>query len=258
MTATGTLSGVKVLVTRPAAQAEHLCSLITAAGGEAVRFPVMAIEPVAAELPELARYDWLIFISANAVRHFCAQLHAPLSADLRVAVIGGKTAAALAEQGVTATLVPASPYTSEALLQQPPLQTMHEQRVLIVRGVGGREQLRDTLRQRGAQVDYCEVYRRVLPQTDTEGLLARWRQDGVDLVTLSSNEGLINLLQLLGDKGLELLKQTPLIAIGGRMAATARERGLLLAPVRADNASDEAVLAAVTRWATEQQGSMSE
>jgi len=41
----GRLTGIGVLVTRPAHQAEHLCQLIEAEGGAAVRYPALEIKP---------------------------------------------------------------------------------------------------------------------------------------------------------------------------------------------------------------------
>jgi uroporphyrinogen-III synthase len=71
----GALGGRGILVTRPAHQAEPLCGLIEAAGGRALRFPVMEIRPAAdqpavqADLARLAGYDLAIFVSANAVQY---------------------------------------------------------------------------------------------------------------------------------------------------------------------------------------------
>ncbi len=244
----GELSGVSVLVTRPAAQAQGLCDMIASAGGEPVPFPVMAIRPIPARIPELMDLDWLVFISTNAVKAFFDQLSQPLPTELKVAVIGAKTAHALQQLGVGATLIPPSPYTSEALLQLPDWQKVQGRRVLIVRGVGGRETLRETLEQRGAQVEYCEVYRRELPEADARQLLTRWRDRGIDLVTVSSNEGLANLAQLLGPEGTLLLRQTPIVAINARMAGAIRAQGWRLAPGLADNATDEAVFRAIRHW----------
>ena len=93
------LQGLTVLVTRPAHQAEAFCLLVEAAGGQAIRFPVIEIQQL--ELDETAEYalqkssDCLVFISANAVRLGVAAIN-NLSADRinqsRVMAIGKATA----------------------------------------------------------------------------------------------------------------------------------------------------------------------
>ena len=78
VTASAPLAGRRILVTRPAHQAEGLCQRITAAGGTAVRLPTLEIVPTtdtaAAQmaLEAALEADWLIFISANAVFHALA------------------------------------------------------------------------------------------------------------------------------------------------------------------------------------------
>ena len=81
-TDTKPLSGVRVLVTRPAAQAQSLAQRIEQAGGEAIRFPTLEIaaacDVAALErvLTDIARFDLAIFISPNAVAHGLAHLKA--------------------------------------------------------------------------------------------------------------------------------------------------------------------------------------
>ncbi|MEX2051631.1 MAG: uroporphyrinogen-III synthase, partial [Steroidobacteraceae bacterium] len=68
------LKGIGVLVTRPEHQAHHLCRLIEAEGGAAVRYPALVIKPrpdraaVRAAIGPADRYDLVIFVSANAAR----------------------------------------------------------------------------------------------------------------------------------------------------------------------------------------------
>ena len=64
-----------------------------------------------------------------------------------------------------ATLIASEPYNSEALLAAASLRQVAGKRILILRGQEGRNLLGDELARRGAQVDYCEVYRRALPAT---------------------------------------------------------------------------------------------
>ena len=84
------------------------------------------------------------------------------------------------------------------LLALPPMQQVRGQRVLVFRGVGGRALLADTLRSRGAQVEYVECYRRVRPAADPEPLRTCLRSGGLDAVTAASAEALANLVELVG------------------------------------------------------------
>ena len=135
------LKGIGVLVTRPEHQAGHLCQLIEAEGGAAVRYPALAIRPrpdraaVRAAVGPVDRYDLVIFVSANAVR-FGADILGERR-DTPIAAIGQATAAALNAAGYRVSMMPAEGADSESLLRLPQLAHMSGQRVLIVRGTGG-------------------------------------------------------------------------------------------------------------------------
>lgn len=244
------LAGKGVLVTRPAAQAEGLCSLIESAGGRAIRVPAVTIEPL--EDPEPVRrllvqpWDLMVFISRNAVEQFLPLLPASLlPSEPRIAAVGQATAAALSAAGRSPDLAPAGRYDSESLLALPALADLGGTRVLIIRGTGGRALLGDTLAERGAELAYAEVYRRAIPKIDVAPLLVRWRQD-VQLATATSGEILDNLFTLVGPNGREMLLATPLVVVSHRTATAARHMGFAHVE-RADRAADEAILAALCR-----------
>lgn len=249
------LGGAAVLVTRPARQAERLCRRIEEAGGRPVRFPVVEIAPpadpdaAASVVDRLGDCAIALFVSANAVERGLELVRERLGAlpeGLRLAAVGRATARALeAELGRPPDLVPEGRFDSEGLLALPALQEVSGRRIAIFRGEGGRELLARTLTERGAQVDYVEVYRRRRPEADVEALLRTWETEGIDAVTVTSNEGLENLIALLGDRGLEHLRRTPLVAMSRRTAELAAERGIE-APVRvAPEASDAGIVAAL-------------
>jgi len=244
------LAGRGVLITRPAAQAEGLCRLVETAGGRAVRFPAVAIEPVANREParELLAQDWdlILFVSRNAVEQALPlSPHCRLPAEPQLGAVGAATAQALSLAGRAPDLIPAGRFDSEALLALPELADIEGRRVLIVRGVGGRGLLGDTLIERGARLAYAEVYRRTLPVTDAASLLKRWRRD-IQLATATSGEILDNLLTLIGGKGRELLLDTPLVVVSERTGKTAVGLGFTRVEV-AGGASDTAVLTALCR-----------
>ncbi|QIK36991.1 uroporphyrinogen-III synthase [Caldichromatium japonicum] len=244
MTASKTLAGCGVLVTRPAGQAEPLCRLIEAAGGRPIRFPTIAIEPTrdAQAAVRLAEpWDLMYFVSPNAVDQAIALVGEGTWPRVKwIAAVGRGTARMLETAGRAPDLVPNERYDSESLLAMPELADMRGRRVLIVRGEGGRELFAQAMRERGAEVFFAEVYRRVRPAVDSAPLIARW-QDEVQLAIATSDEVLINLVELIGQKGRAQLLATSLVVIAERTAQTAH--GLGFATVRvAARADDTAIL----------------
>ncbi|MFN3544234.1 MAG: uroporphyrinogen-III synthase [Thiobacillus sp.] len=245
---TGPLTGRSVLVTRPTHQAGALVQAIRAAGGEAVEFPALAIEPVPTEmlagpLAQLARADIVIFISPNAAE-FGMRAIGALPPVAAVFAVGPGTARALAVHGVRA-VTPAG-QDSEALLALPALQQVSGKCVVIVRGVGGRPLLAETLSARGADVSFLECYRRALPVRDATALLARWQAGGIDAVTVTSAETLTNLASLLGEAAWPLLRATPLFVPHEKIAQSAR--GFGIAQVVATAGGDAGLVEGLINW----------
>lgn len=229
------LHGKRILVTRPADQAGELARMIAAQGGQAVLFPLLEISPADDPAPlqraiaHLDDYALAIFISPNAVAFALPQILAARRwpAGLRAAAIGPSTARQLAVQGFSNVIAPLGRFDSEALLELPAFAAaaVAGEKVLILRGNGGRELLGETLRQRGAQVDALTCYRRS-PPADGAPLVSLLRNRQVDALTVSSSEGLRNLLALLDTDAFELLRRLPLFVPHQRIAQVAAELGL--------------------------------
>ena len=249
------LTGLQVLVTRPALQAEPLCQQVVKLGGEVLRLPVLAIEPRSAELPTLA-YDLLIFISTNAVQHGQAVLASQPRA--RIAAVGTATAQALQALGHAIDITPEHAANSEALLAHPLLQSPPAN-ILIVRGSGGRELLRDTLAARGSRVDVVAVYERiaVVPAAEHYAALRLQLHNGeLDVISVTSVDILRALQALLDAESLALLHACTLLAGSARIAKAARESGWQGEYIIADSPEDAALLAALTRWYTRARGEL--
>lgn len=239
MTAPGSrspLAGRRVVVTRPAGQADALAQAIVARGGEPIVFPVLAIADVdadgmaalAAIIDRLETFDLAVFVSPNAVDKAMRAIDARRAwpQGLRAATVGRESAAALMRAHVADVLAPVERADSEALLALPELAKVRGRRVVIFRGDGGRELLGDTLRARGAQVEYAACYRRTRPDTDADVLLAAWSRGELDAITVTSSEGLANLHALVGEAGRASLRDTPVFAPHARIAENARALGL--------------------------------
>jgi uroporphyrinogen-III synthase len=244
-----------VLVTRAAHQAATLCRLLDARDGLPLRFPTVEISDpedtrrVSAQLAGLADYDIAIFISPNAVLWgLKLSPEQKLPSGVALVAVGKRTAQTLAESGYPVDVVPESSFDSEGLLETPELKAVAGKRILILRGNGGRELLGEALVERGAQVDYAEVYRRACPATDPAPLLYRWRDD-VDVVTVTSNILLDNLFTLLGEEGRPLLQQTPMIVVSERMRQHARDLGCREVYL-ARSADEQDLLEAICLWAS--------
>ena len=163
-----------------------------------------------------------------------------MAAGLRAAAVGAGTAAALRAHGVPQVLAPPAGGDSESLLALPAMQQVSGQRVLVFRGIGGREQLADTLRARGAQVEYVECYRRVRPAADPEPLRARLRRGELDAVTAASGEALANLLEFAGAELTPELVALPVFVTHVNIGEAAQRLGFRR--VRVTPTSDEGLL----------------
>ena len=253
------LTGFTVVITRPEHQAGPLIQRIQDAGGTVISFPVLAIEapqhpePIYEILSDLAHYDLAIFISANAVEYglrFVVQ-RGPWPATLTVAAVGAATARALEEHQLKVSIAPASGFNSEALLACPELQNVAGKRIVIFRGEGGRELLAETLRQRGAEVRYVEVYRRAKPAADPAVLLDAWSRGAVNAVVVTSNEGLQNFFDLAGAAGQPYLRKTPLLVMSARAVELAKQLGIVVPPRVVSPVSDDAIFESLLQLAAE-------
>lgn len=255
------LAGLGVLVTRPAAQAEPLCRQLAAAGATVWRLPALAIEPLGhaaghrAAAGPLDHYRRVIFVSVNAVARGAFLLDAARDSGLQlpeIFAIGPATADALEAAGHTVALPPGGSYDSEALLAAPELQHVAGERILIVRGEGGREHLAQSLQARGATVHYADVYRRVLPPTtpllvEQVALAERAIASGsLQVVTATSSELLDNTLRLFPDAS--CLSAVTWLAGSRRIAQRVRELGFQGQVIVAERPDDAGLLGALEFW----------
>lgn len=228
------LLGKTVVITRPREQAAHLAGLIRQAGGEALIFPAVEIRDlvdtsaVNALIDRLDEYELAVFISPTAVARAMALISArrALPATLQIAAIGQGSARELKQRGVEKVLVPTGRFDSEALLDLAEMQQVNGKRVVIFRGSGGRELLADTLRQRGAIVEYAECYQRVRPDTLPTELLERGARDEIQALVITSAEGLNNLYEMAGEQGANWLKRTPMFVPHPKIEQAGRALGL--------------------------------
>jgi len=204
-----------IVITRPEHQAGRLIQKLEAAGANIIPFPLLEIiKPDSAplvqqQLNNLAPFDTAIFISPNAVTRALTFIDKTQLNSLKIAAVGRKTALSLRKHGISVDYFPQSLFNSEALLALKPMQQVQQQQIIIFRGQAGRDVLRDTLQQRGAEVTYANVYARRCPVDDIELLKQHYYQHKLDIIVLTSGASLQSLLRLANN---ELwLTQIPLL-----------------------------------------------
>ncbi|MGY8814319.1 MAG: uroporphyrinogen-III synthase [Gammaproteobacteria bacterium] len=250
------LKGANILVTRPKDQSENLCRLINKSGGNAVEFPTIEIvlcDDLAADTINKLLIDssHLIFISRNAVR--CInKLNVDMSRlmqDKSVYAIGYGTATELLNIGVNHLGYPSNNYGSEALLEIEGLKEpdICNKNILIIRGGEGRELLKEVLQGRGAKVQYASIYSSIMPVVSRERIDSIWKDLIPDIIVITSNQGLSNLIEMTGNKYKEILFSRRLVVMSSRIANTAINSGFALLPKVAEDQSDDGIMSAIVQ-----------
>jgi uroporphyrinogen III methyltransferase / synthase len=189
---------LKVLVTRPAAQARPLSEALRAQGFEVVEQPLLEIEPLSDEPIAVERYDYVVVTSSNGARELARRASAR---PARIAAIGPGTVEALERAGLRADVV-AAVHTQEGLVDAFPDAPG---RVLFVGAEGARTHLADAL-----DADFLAAYRTV--ELGVEELA------DVDVALLASASA-ARAYANAGGRG-------PAISIGPQTTAAARECGV--------------------------------
>jgi len=209
----------------PRAAGGAILALLQDAGAAAILLPAIEIEPIELDAPSRAclapdDFDWTIYTSANAVDGSLQQLPPP--SRTRVAAIGRATARALGERSIRVDAVPQGTSDSEGLLALAPFADLRGQRVLVLKGAGGRTLLRESSpARRGGRGG--EVYRRRPAAADPAALQAlRAASSSTRLVVaVTSSEVLGALLDSAPDDRVPRLRDATLLVPGERVATAA-------------------------------------
>jgi uroporphyrinogen-III synthase len=249
---------MKILITRPRAQADDFAEKLQGAGFEPIFFPVIEIQSIknniALEraLEKLNCYDWVVFTSVNTVDVVFSP--SPLRPSpsgrgdggegVRVAAIGPKTAEALRKRGVEPDFIP-SKYIGEAILSG--LGDVKGKWILLPRAEIAREELPQAISKAGGIVHEVIVYRTLPAEIDLNGLNAL--KSGVDIITFTSASTVENFVAIAKQKELDPLNlpNNPLFAcIGPITEQAAREAGIQNLMVAKEYTTD-GLLEAITK-----------
>lgn len=256
------LSGLCVLLTRPATQAEGIAAAIKACGGRVVSLPLLEIQAVTERadverlksfIMTLDNYEIAIFISTNAATlgvEWIDNYWPQLPEGIEAYAVGPGTAEILKQLPWSVRCADTG-VTSEDLLGLPGLQDVAGKRIALFRGLGGRELIAETLRGRGARVDYLELYTRRVPSYSRACVLQQIEREGVNVVVATSMQILESFLELIDVRIVSpaLLQNLRIIVPSQRVREQACTSGFANV-IDAGGADDQTVLAALQRCRT--------
>lgn len=232
------MSSYRVLNTRPAHQAASLTRLIENKGGFVFNLPVFEIQAVPFDADNADEFDYLIFLSTNAVIHYfqkCTRQGA------RIIAIGTATKLALEKQGVRDVICP-SQFNSDGILSLPEMQSVKNKKIVIICGENSKSILLNALRKRGAKAKSIICYRRHSIAYDMHIIFQKIIDSHIDYIISTSLESYFALLTLFEnpDRRAWLLKKT-ICVISDEMKQQAINDGFLDV-IQAKNAIDEAIV----------------
>ena len=235
------LFGVRVVVTRPRAQAAELVTRLEQQGADPIEVPTIQIvapedaTPLERACTGIDAFDWVVFTSANAVSHFMRRLLAG-PGDIRdlkgvkLCAVGPATAEALSQYSMRIDLVPEE-YRADGVVRA----LRHDRdltgtRILLPRADLARDLLPSELRQAGADVTAVTAYRTTPVDLEAGGGPDIYRlllERRVDIVTFTSGSSVKNFVRALGtDQAADLLKRVDVACIGPVTADVATRLGI--------------------------------
>ncbi len=232
------LFGWRILVPRTKEQAGSLSARLRGFGGVPEEVPTISVEPPRNPLQMdkavrglvEGRYEWIAFTSVNAVKAVREKfeeygLDARAFSGLKIAAVGDKTAAAIAEWGLRADLTPSGEQSAAGLLEDWPeydelLDPIN--RVFLPRADIATENLVAGLIDLGWECDDVTAYRTVRAAPPPAPVRDAIKSGKFDAVVFTSSSTVRNLVGIAGKPH----PSTVIAVIGPATAKTAEEHGL--------------------------------
>jgi len=263
------LFGWRVLVPRTKEQAGSLSTRLRGYGSVPEEVPTISVEPprnpqqmdkAIRGLVE-GRYEWIAFTSVNAVKAVREKfdeygLDARAFSGLKIAAVGDKTAAAIANWGLRADLVPSGEQSARGLLEDwPPYDDVLDpiNRVFLPRADIATETLVAGLLELGWEVDDVTAYRTVRATPPPAPTREAIKSGKFDAVVFTSSSTVRNLVGIAGKPH----ASTIIAVIGPATAKTAEEHGLRV-DVLAPSPSVEVLVDALADFGAARRASMVE
>ena len=192
------LAGKTVLITRSVGQSSQFTKMIVAAGANAIEMPALEICPPSSwedldnAIANISEFDWLILTSSNGINYFFERLIAlekdvRTLANLKIAVVGEKTAKSLKNHSLQPDFIPPN-FIADSLIEHFPEQ-LSGKKVLYPRvESGGREDLITEFRKQGAEVVEVAAYQSCCPSSVPPSAELALQSGTVDIITFASSK----------------------------------------------------------------------
>lgn len=249
----------RILVTRPAHQAQGLINLLSSKGACVLLFPTLVIHPVndlnalKETIQQQFDADWLIFISPNAVDHVLPLIKQEQWLPRfrgRFATVGAGTRDTLASYGINNIVYPLNDVGALALLETLSQENFENKHVTIFKADSENQILEEGLAARGAQLFPIICYQRLHSKEDPEPLIHALEHDHINLIVTTSGDGLKSLVHLIPTALRSTLYQLPVVVVSERVQNIAKTFGFSTI-LLAHDPSDEAIVSAIDQWKNE-------
>jgi uroporphyrinogen III methyltransferase/synthase len=259
------LFGCRIVVTRSREQASELTERLEDLGADVIEFPTIKIVPpedfgpLDAAIRNAASFDWIIFTSANGVRHFFDRCRT-LGLDIRslkgprLCAIGPGTGGALDALLLRVDMQPKK-FVAEAIVEEfKGLGKVAGLRILLPRTEIARSLIPDELRAMSAQVTEVQAYVTKVEDHPDPGVIVRMMEGPVDFVTFTSSSTVRNFVECLGRERVEkIMAHARCASIGPITSQTAKELGLKVA-IESDESTIPGLVEAILKGRKCQEG----
>jgi uroporphyrinogen-III synthase len=251
------LEGKRIVLTRAVEQARDLKARLESMGATVLLFPAVSFsEPsdtreLDRAIRSLARFDWILFTSANAARFFagrCRKLGVEpgQGANFRCAAVGPATASAVAAEGFSVDHV-AQEFIGAALAHELSA-SLTGKKILLPRSERARPDLPSALQAVGADVAEVVAYHTGGVGVIDPVVMRAIREAQVDVISFFSPSAIENMRMELGEELLSLLVAKAALAAVGPVTATALRGAGLPVAIEAPLATAESMAAAIAKY----------
>lgn len=238
MSATPSLAGRRIAVTRAREQSPELAGKLAALGAEVVELPLITISKEIDKhvlldvFTELGSYDWIVFTSANGVRYFFEEFFRIYDdirslGLLRFAAVGEATAKAIAAHHLKIECQPK--IATAAALADTLIETgsLDSAKLLVITGNQNRDELVTKLEAAEAIVDELQVYKTEQTDLTADPVAADFRARGADAILFGSSSAVQSFVDQAAALKLAKSAKRPLAgSIGPQTSETMKKLGV--------------------------------